>query len=274
MKKTFILLFFIVFTEGVIFSQNPPTDFDDEAARDSITDIYDIPPAYNNEATADEDPARPFLSPYAASQKKYLSEPIEQRDFEKKTWLKATEGMNFSKDMIEKPTPTQNNTDYSWIAALIPLLKWFFIIGGVLLLAFLIYKFIGEGNVFSGKNRKLGATSTQIDLDNIEENLETAELDPFILKAIAAKNYPLAIRLYYLAILKELTLTGAIVWKKDKTNRIYLKEMQSHALFTDFRSVTTIFERVWYGSSTLEEAGFLSIQTDFKDLLTATRKQV
>ena len=114
--------------------------------------------------------------------------------------------------------------------------------------------------------------SEEIDLNNIEDNLETAELDPIIKKAIAAKNFPLAIRLYYLAILKELTLAGAITWKKDKTNRIYAQEMQPHRLMEDFRHVTSIFERVWYGDSVLGESAFESIQPSFQNLLNETRK--
>ena len=133
-------------------------------------------------------------------------------------------------------------------------------------------RFLSNQENINGYYRKLGLTSEEIDLNNIEENLETAELDPIIKKAIAAKNFPLAIRLYFLAILKELTLAGAIAWKKDKTNRIYVQEMQPHPLVETFRTVTAIFERVWYGDAPLDETGFQSIQPSFQNLLTETRK--
>jgi hypothetical protein len=278
MKYLVFLLILCFYTEGSLLAQ-VPTVLDSELTIDST--------AVEENAIEEEEsslPRRPRVSPYAAAQEKYNQEAINQRDIDAEKWRKATAGIDYSDDKMKKPEPEKPTSSRSsgssgagvaiLAGALLMFLKWFFIIGGIALIAFLIYRFIGEGNVFGTKSRKIAVNSDEIDLENIEENLEKAELDPIISKAIATKNFPLAIRLYYLAILKELTLAGAIKWKKDKTNRIYVQEMQPHPLMENFRQVTTIFERVWYGDTPLDEAGFEQIQPSFQGLLKDTRVSV
>jgi hypothetical protein len=273
MKYLVFLLFLCLYTEGSLSAQIP-TVLDSELTVDS-TAVEEN--AIEEEAAQER---RPRVSPYAAAQEKYNQETIDKRDIDAEKWRKATAGIDYSDEKMEKQTPMRQSSGGggSGVAALagglLVFLKWFFIIGGICFLAFLIYRFVGEGNIFGTPSRKIGVDSEEIDLNNIEENLETAELDPIIKKAIAAKNFPLAIRLYYLAILKELTLAGAIVWKKDKTNRIYVQEMQPHPLMETFRQVTTIFERVWYGDTPLDEAGFEQIQPSFQGLLKDTRVSI
>ncbi len=266
-----ICLFLCLYTEGVSAQEPTALPEDSAMASDSAyVESLDTLPVNL--------PRRPRVSPYAAAQEKYNKETIDQRAIDAEKWRKATAGVDYSDDKIEQqPNKPRRNSDGNvapLIGGLLAFFKWFFILGGVLLMAFLLYRFIGEGNIFSTGSRKIGVSSEEIDLNNIEENLETAELDPIIKKAIAAKNFPLAIRLYFLAILKELTLAGAIVWKKDKTNRIYVQEMQPHPLMETFRQVTTIFERVWYGDTALDEAGFEQIQPSFQGLLNETRVSI
>jgi hypothetical protein len=275
MKYLVFLVILGFYTEGSLSAQKP-TILDNEFTVDSAT---------LNDVIEEEDTAtykhRPRVSPYAAAQEKYNQEPMNQRAIDAEKWRKATAGIDYSDDKIEKQEPQRSTRGGSsgggvapLVGGLLAFFKWFFILGGMALVAFLLYRFIGEGNIFSGGSRKIGVSSEEIDLDNIEENLETAELDPIIKKAMAARNFPLAIRLYYLAILKELTLANAISWKKDKTNRIYVQEMQPHPLMETFRQVTTIFERVWYGDTPLDEVGFGQIQPSFQGLLDKTRVSV
>ncbi len=207
-------------------------------------------------------------SPYAAAQQKYLSQPLESKNIDKNRWEQAKSGINYSSEKVEKQKKEIKTGGFNpmW-GVLFEFLKWFFIIGAIALLAYLIIRFVGEGNIFGTKKRRIADTSVKIDLEHIEENLEIAELDPLINQAIADENYTLAIRLYYLAILKELHIKGDIAWKKDKTNRIYVREMREHRFFEPFRTTTTVFERVWYGSQTIDENRFTLVQPDFQNLL-------
>jgi hypothetical protein len=217
---------------------------------------------------------------YKENEEKYKQEDLKQKDFDQDSWQKAKAGLDYTikKDPKEEEEKIKNNnttiSSPKLSGALVEFLKWFFIIGAIVLIAFLILKFVSEGNVLGKSSKKIYAPSVHIDLEKIEENLQDAELDPFIKQAITQKQFNLAIRLYYLAIVKELSLMNAIEWKKDKTNRAYIREMRKNELFEPFRHITSIFERVWYGDSVLQESDFNMIHPVFQDLLNQTRKTV
>lgn len=107
----------------------------------------------------------------------------------------------------------------------------------------------------------------KFDLEHIEENLHVAELDPLIQRAIAQENYPMAIRLYYLAILKKLSEQKLVVWKKDKTNRDYLRELGLSPLNQPFQESTRDFEWVWYGDGAVGKQEFLRMEGQFQKML-------
>ena len=269
MKNIVFLFILSIYTEGYLSAQNT-IDLPVDTVKNYDNSFDSIP---NEEEIYD----KPSVSPYAKSLKEYNSGKIDRHHITKDNWEKAKQGIDYSSDIIKERVQKEEKDTSSfnpiW-AIIFELLKWVFIIGAVALLAFLIWKFVGEGNVFGGRARRIGATSTEIDLDNLEENLEKIDIDPLIKKAIEIKNYSLAIRLYFLAILKELSAAETIVWRKDKTNRIYIREMRPHRLHSDFQNATLIFEKVWYGNETLNENNFGEIQPVFQKLLTESRSSL
>jgi hypothetical protein len=269
MKKLIYILLFaytLFYTEGAVYAQD---FFDKKDIQPIMPDstMYD-----ENDTIEDEErvPPKQRIKLYANAEKQYLSQPLETQKVGQKNWEQAKAGIDYSKDKFEKRKESNASFNPIWIT-LFEILKWLFIIGAIVLLAYLILRFVGEGNIFGTRKRRISDPSVQIDLEHIEENLDTAELDPLIKKAIGDKNYTLAVRLYYLAILKELHIKGDIAWKKDKTNRVYLREMREHTFFEPFRNTTTVFERVWYGSQTIDEQKFDLIQPDFQSLLKSLR---
>ena len=136
----------------------------------------------------------------------------------------------------------------------------------IALVAFLAYRLVGEG-LGRPKNRKFTPSSIAVSLDEIEENIHEHDFRHYIQQAIEEKNYALAIRLYYLAILKELSIKKNIKWKREKTNREYLREMRSNTSYDSFRQVTQVFERVWYGNGQLAENDFQQLKPNFEQLV-------
>lgn len=112
-----------------------------------------------------------------------------------------------------------------------------------------------------------------VTLAEIETNLQEADVEGFLKQALADKDYRLAIRLYYLAIIKELSAKGVIEWKKDKTNGHYMRELRSknHPKLKDFRAVTRIFEYVWYSNMAFDGGQFEEVRINFKDLLASIK---
>ena len=109
------------------------------------------------------------------------------------------------------------------------------------------------------------------DIEVIEENIYESDLEDFIQQATQQKNYNLAIRLFYLAIIKELSLAKLIKWKRDKTNKDYLNEMRGTELYSSFREQTQIFERIWYGESNLQQTDYANLAGAFQKLLNSAK---
>ena len=136
--------------------------------------------------------------------------------------------------------------------------------GAAVAIAFLIRYLLGlQVQPKDQKLRKVGGSGV-IDLEQIEEDLHEADLEDFIGQAERAGNYRLAMRLHYLALLKELSLAEAIIWKKDKTNRQYLQELTQTDWKASFRQLTRIFEHYWYGDHELSATDYEQIAPQFR----------
>ena len=247
---------------------------------DTTAGFETLPPVENTDATDDEPTVeeieKPYTNPFDNSLKKYYSEDVKQQEFDKESYQKATAGLDYSVEQKKEEKKLKNKQQTSTPDFYISpfwaqFFQWFFILGAVFLVGFLVYKFVDGGNVFTRGSRRIKADSVDLDLAKIEENLQEIELDPHIRKAIAQKQFALATRLYYLAIIKELSAKNIIIWKKDKTNRAYLFEMRDHKNVKNFKTMTGIYERVWYGDTPIDEPTFMDIQPAFQDLLKILR---
>jgi hypothetical protein len=285
MKFNILFIVFILFfsqnTEGYAQVPEPMQEVQEQPALPAIPldgeDVNEV----NDEATLEEERNKPYKNPFEDSWQKYYSEDVKQKEFDKDAYQKATSGLDYTitekkkeeqkkKDGEGKAKPnTSSNLSVS--PGFLSLIQWLVIFGAVILIGYLVYKFADGGNVFARRSRRIDANSVELDLEKIEENLHVVELDPHIKQAIAQKQFGLAIRLYYLAIVKELSAKAVIVWKRDKTNRAYLNEMRDHVHFPNFKTMTGIYERVWYGDSPIDEPIFMMIEPAFKDLLKILR---
>ncbi|MEM9820131.1 MAG: DUF4129 domain-containing protein [Bacteroidota bacterium] len=130
-------------------------------------------------------------------------------------------------------------------------------------LLFLIIYSIAKGNLFRPQSKKF-KPNTEFSIETIEENIHESDLDRYLRQALSDENYALAIRLYYLAMIKALSLNRIIKWKRDKTNRDYLRELKAYPLAKDFREATRIFERIWYGKAAIKQTDFQTLQPRFQ----------
>ncbi len=221
----------------------------------------------------------------------YLNTEIKERAITKENWEKVIEGISYNEktekeveDYDEDFSSTSSNNNsrrnsssrsYSsggnssafWAG----FFKVFFILIIIATLALFVANLLGAGSFIGPPNRKIIKSDATITINNIEEHIYESDLDRFIREAVEQKRYALAIRLYYLAIIKELSLSRTIRWKKDKTNKDYLREMRKTNMFQPFREVTRIFERTWYGKSELKEADYNIIKPKFETLVKAAQ---
>jgi len=213
----------------------------------------------------------------------YLEEDIQKRA-PASGWNEITEGLDYSTQQSKKkPKKEESSGDRydemrdrgdSMTASqpLIDAILIFLSIVAVAVVIGLLLKYL-LGIEFIPRDKKIRnrATVGSLRLEDIEQNIHESDLDRFIREALEEKQYALAIRLYYLAILKELSLAKVIRWKRDKTNRQYLHEIRSTALADSFAEATRIFEWAWYGSHQLEEEDYNRLAPTFKSIVDQVR---
>ena len=144
-------------------------------------------------------------------QEAYSQQTISPNTFDKNEWKILKKKIKIKDYKPKKKKEDKKQEDTNWLMNLTPetvkIIQW--ILFGILfsILLFLILKLLGV-NPF---NRKTDRNKINISLDEIEENLDTAAIDPHLYEAIKTKNYKLAIRLYYLMIIQRLALKEKII---------------------------------------------------------------
>jgi hypothetical protein len=106
-----------------------------------------------------------------------------------------------------------------------------------------------------------------VDLSLEEEIIQKQDISKLIAKAIREKNYRLAIRYYYLSVLKKLREREIIEYQFQKTNAEYLSEIQDGFLKEQFRKITWIYDFIWYGDFHVDETQFEKAKVEFEDVL-------
>lgn len=214
----------------------------------------------------------------------YLEERLEGRQFEKEEWEKAKEGLDFSEAAVkkeppekverqpegaggqyERPPQERNSVQVNPELAA-GILKFLAIVVLAVVLALILRGVLGLES--SPRNKKIEPEGEEsvISLEKIEENIHESNLDAYLRRALEQEEYALALRLYYLSILKELSIRKKIRWRREKTNRQYILEMKASPLSEAFEEVTRIFERAWYGNRSLGRSAYQALEPKFRAL--------
>ena len=142
--------------------------------------------------------------------------------------------------------------------------KTIFIAFIVALVALLLY-FLSKSALFLGNAE---VNTEFITLEEVENDLHESDLERFLRQALDKNDYRLALRIYYLMILKALSLKEFIEWKKDKTNYEYCRELRPQPdIYPQFQAITGLFERVWYGDTAIQKEDYDHLQPIFHGLL-------
>lgn len=201
-------------------------------------------------------------------QHKYMEQPVTPNSFDKNEWDKLKNKIKIKEHQPKKKKEAKKNTDnFNWNLNISPkwslIIKWslFALLIGLLLL--LVIRVLGI-NPF---NKKSDSNKINISLDELEDHLDSASIDPHLYAAIKSKNYKLAIRLYYLMIIQKLALKEKIIWKKYKTNKHYLNEMRNKTEYSSFNKLTNTYERCWFGDIEINEKEYNELNYDFVNFL-------
>lgn len=139
-----------------------------------------------------------------------------------------------------------------------------FLLGGFVI--FVILKTVlGIDSRFWRKTTKTAQLSTKLTYE--DEDIHELNLDGLLKGALQDKDYRLAIRYYYLSILKKLTHKEIIDYHKDKTNDEYLFEIDNKEVRTQFSYLSYVYSYVWYGEFPLDESSFKIAQNKYQSFL-------
>lgn len=108
---------------------------------------------------------------------------------------------------------------------------------------------------------------TRVGLSDDEEILEREDIAELMKKARQAENYRLAVRYYYLLILKNMRDLKLIDYQFQKTNEEYLSEIVSVSTKEQFKNITYIYDFIWYGDFPVTETDFRKVEKDFAQIL-------
>jgi hypothetical protein len=117
-----------------------------------------------------------------------------------------------------------------------------------------------EGQWVFGKN----SSKKIIDYTDVEKNIHTTDFEKLIKNSLAANENRLAIRYYYLYLLKNMAHKELIVWDIEKTNSDYLYEIKKPATKSHFEYLSYLYNYIWYGEFDLDQESFEKAKTAFE----------
>jgi hypothetical protein len=140
------------------------------------------------------------------------------------------------------------------------------IIGGIVIV-FVVYMIARailnkEGMWIFGRSRKkIGAQ------DISEEDIHQMDFQKLTDDTKQSGDYRLAVRYYFLWLLKKMADREIIDWHWDKTNSDYLYEIRNTQLKKDFEYLTYVYDYSWYGDFPLDEKAFAKAERTFQKTL-------
>ncbi|MEK6155189.1 DUF4129 domain-containing protein [Flavobacteriaceae bacterium 3-367] len=134
-----------------------------------------------------------------------------------------------------------------------------YVLMGALAIYFLV-KFLIRENMSSIFTKKSTAI---IDIDLSSEHIEKVDLDAMIRAALDQRDYRLAVRYQYLRVLKVLSQKSLIDWHYEKTNSDYKREIEAPRIRSLFEEVSYLYDYIWYGEQSIDEAKYKKAQTRF-----------
>lgn len=110
------------------------------------------------------------------------------------------------------------------------------------------------------------ANEALVSLSEEEHIIKNEDIQQLIRKALAVQDYRLAIRYYYLFILQKMSDKEVIEWEQQKTNDDYLKEIQQVEIKRPFRTITRLYDYIWYGGFVIDASKYQRAELAFLNL--------
>lgn len=194
----------------------------------------------------------------------YIFKKKEQEKNEQRKKREANNNNNSKPDKSEYETDDSYDTESSSSGSVFEK-SWF----NVLLWIIIIGSFIGtigwylstnDTSIFRKRNTVVAET---VEDDIMPDDIFAINYQKELDKAMADKDYRLAIRLMYLRLLKRCAEKNIIQYAQERTNFDYLLQVHKTSYYNEFFRLTRNFEYAWYGKLTVSDEAFGKIKSDF-----------
>lgn len=247
-------------------------DVDTVIVGDSVvTDEYDAEyyddERYEQEHTAATPPSAPvylkksfdknFKNRYTDDDFNYKEEKAGDNVFQRfLSWIRRVLEAIFGGD--ERETTAQSDSGrgfplYEILAVMVLLVVVYFIARAILQ---------KEGYWIFGRSSKR-IVSNDLTVENLHE-MDFAEL---ISQSKTNSDYRLALRYYYLWLLKKMAARDVIDWNWEKTNSDYYYEIKDNVLRDNFKYLSYVYDHSWYGEFPIDEKSFGKAEAAFQKTL-------
>ncbi|RLJ62423.1 hypothetical protein CLV86_2028 [Lacinutrix venerupis] len=138
------------------------------------------------------------------------------------------------------------------------------------ILIFLLIRFflkVNSRNLIYGEQKK-----AEILFTDEEQIIKNENINALIAEAVKQNDYRLAIRYYYLLVIKELSENNIIDWQQQKTNEDYIKEIKTNSIQMQFEKITKIYDYIWYGEFKIDAIKFENLKLNFINLNNQVKK--
>lgn len=145
-------------------------------------------------------------------------------------------------------------------------------VAGILLFLFALYFIFRailnkEGHWVFGKS----SDKSIIPVSDIESNIHAVDFKSLISSAEKDQNYRLAIRYFYLWLLKDMTSAELIAYDVEKTNSDYYNEISSQEVKSEFSYASYLYNYIWYGEFNVDENQFSKAKHAFINFLNSIK---
>lgn len=111
----------------------------------------------------------------------------------------------------------------------------------------------------------------EVFLSEEEKIIKSENISDLIEKAIRDGDYRLAVRYYYLQLLRQLNAKELIHYEFQKTDTEYLNELRKEHFRPELKKLMRIYDFIWYGSFPISEDDFQKTQRSFQDFQTSLK---
>jgi hypothetical protein len=122
--------------------------------------------------------------------------------------------------------------------------------------------YLASSNIrlFQKKSKKIVEQEIE---EELPDDIFSINYEQEIQKATTVKNYRLAIRLWYLNTLKDLSDRNIIDYRHGKTDNDYVNSLYGGRFYNDFFRLTRNFEYTWYGQFAISSEAYEMMRADF-----------